>query len=313
MNYLIHIGTHKTGSTALQIFLHANRKLLLKKNILYPGVGMVGAAHHKLATALSQKNKDYLNDCFNKIEQVATRNAVDWIVLSSEEFESARNIEALNGCLDDQANVIITSFFRKPDSYLESEYNQHLKMYTVRFVGDIYKFYFSHNFHGRFNYNLLANIWANRFGEQNFKPFIYDSNIKGDAIYRLFLSLLGIELTDEFQLPPKNKINTSLSNQATIYLSRLNSLELTNRQHQSALKHLDDKFGEDKSMLLPEAERKILVRRFSGPNNKMAQRFLGLDNAFSYVPDKTEAKIVDYYRSFEKEEFEKLLAHIGYR
>ncbi|MCI0445481.1 hypothetical protein L0152_19990 [bacterium] len=283
----------------------------MKKKILYPEVGITETAHHNLATAVIRKDHSYLSDCFHKIEQTAIRESVNWVVLSSEEFESARNLEALTGCFDVRSNVIITSFFRKPDSYLESEYNQHLKMYTVRFVGDIYKFYFTHNFHVRFNYNMLSNMWANRFGEKNFKPFIYDHIGQSETIYKLFLSLLEIELTDEFKLPEKTRMNTSLSNQATVYLSRLNSLELTRRQHQSALTYLEDRFGKDDSRLLPEAERKILIERFSGPNNRMAKRFLGIDGAFSYVADQTDARIVDYNKSFQIDEYNKLLAYSG--
>tara|TARA_B100001250_G_scaffold186097_1_gene160022 strand:- start:547 stop:1461 length:915 start_codon:yes stop_codon:yes gene_type:complete len=35
----LHCGTHKTGSTAIQMFLHDNKKILSKNNIEYPEIG----------------------------------------------------------------------------------------------------------------------------------------------------------------------------------------------------------------------------------------------------------------------------------
>lgn len=48
---LIHIGGHKTGSTALQHFFAANAARLAAAGIVYPEVGREGAAHHRLARA----------------------------------------------------------------------------------------------------------------------------------------------------------------------------------------------------------------------------------------------------------------------
>ena len=46
MEWTIHLGTAKTGTTAIQHGLDANRRILLKHGIFYPKIG--GKAHHAL-------------------------------------------------------------------------------------------------------------------------------------------------------------------------------------------------------------------------------------------------------------------------
>jgi len=45
MDLILHVGLHKTGTTALQYFFHKNRDELLKHNIFYPNVGICGYQH----------------------------------------------------------------------------------------------------------------------------------------------------------------------------------------------------------------------------------------------------------------------------
>ena len=77
LNYL-HIGPHKTGSTAIQKFLLDHTEYLLSKNIDYPEIGLDLFGHHKLV--------DYLrgwdtNDHFQALYTVGKST-----LLSSENF-----------------------------------------------------------------------------------------------------------------------------------------------------------------------------------------------------------------------------------
>ena len=92
MNFIFHIGTHKTGSTAIQSFLFANRNRLLKSGILYPSVGLKDKAHHNAAWTLKAGDINKTKALFLKIEREASSYEVDTVLLSSEEFEFIRNI-----------------------------------------------------------------------------------------------------------------------------------------------------------------------------------------------------------------------------
>src|SRR3954447_10177543 len=49
---LVHIGMHKTGTTAMQTLLAQQRPSLLEQGVVYPGTG---EDHHRLARSLTQQ------------------------------------------------------------------------------------------------------------------------------------------------------------------------------------------------------------------------------------------------------------------
>lgn len=56
---IIHVGTHKTGTTAIQAFLAANRERLDAMGVVYPdatrfGLGKIAGIHHGVAAALAR-------------------------------------------------------------------------------------------------------------------------------------------------------------------------------------------------------------------------------------------------------------------
>jgi hypothetical protein len=86
----IHIGTHKTGTTALQIVFNRSRLLLVANDILYPTTGRPPEGpngHHNLAWEISGDRR--FRSEYGTIEDLegllATAGGV--VVLSSEDFE----------------------------------------------------------------------------------------------------------------------------------------------------------------------------------------------------------------------------------
>ena len=55
---ILHIGAHKTGSTALQNFLHENGKILSKNKIYYPDFNMGMNYHHVLLRPICKPQKN---------------------------------------------------------------------------------------------------------------------------------------------------------------------------------------------------------------------------------------------------------------
>ena len=131
----LHIGTHKTGTTALQTFLMVNKQLLREHGVLMPVSGCIGpySGHHNIAWELNNDHRfqsDYgtLDDLCAEISESDCHT----VVISSEDFESLYSIpEALVtlkrrlndvGC---QVEVII--FFRELGGYITSLYAELLK------------------------------------------------------------------------------------------------------------------------------------------------------------------------------------------
>lgn len=48
---ILHLGTYKTGSSAIQNFLYANRALLAERGLLYPRPASSRATRSAIATA----------------------------------------------------------------------------------------------------------------------------------------------------------------------------------------------------------------------------------------------------------------------
>ncbi|MHB8232145.1 MAG: hypothetical protein ACYDDB_04520 [bacterium] len=53
----LHIGTHKTGTTALQSLLATNDRLLSNSGVLFPSAGRIGkySGHHNIARELNDE------------------------------------------------------------------------------------------------------------------------------------------------------------------------------------------------------------------------------------------------------------------
>jgi len=133
---VVHVGTHKTGTTALQVFLAVNRPLLQAAGVHYPragrhdlGDGMMTPGHHQIPM-------DYLaGDASASFgAALAEIAAVDAsaVVLSSEEFQMllprTGALEAIAGGLRESGYVPVAIVYLRPQPYYaESVYAEMVK------------------------------------------------------------------------------------------------------------------------------------------------------------------------------------------
>src|SRR5699024_12805516 len=91
----LHIGAHKTGTTALQYFLWNNRKRLRKEGYLYPKLGLGGYSHGVLANVIKPNNRDpKLPEYSRRFREEVLNSRHDNSVLSSEVFLEGLNVAA---------------------------------------------------------------------------------------------------------------------------------------------------------------------------------------------------------------------------
>ena len=103
---ILHIGTHKTGSTTIQAGLKANRRMLLRYGIDYPQMGVVGQGHHNIAFDLAD-HRWYIPAFggFTRLVQHIHRSVVPTTIISAEQFsrlsdqQIARLAEPLAPCV----------------------------------------------------------------------------------------------------------------------------------------------------------------------------------------------------------------------
>ncbi|WP_444914141.1 hypothetical protein [Microbulbifer sp. TRSA007] len=138
MNIYVHIGSDKTGSTAIQSILSQHRSHLRSLGIEYPKLPDKQDHHESLVHELRVGQK---GESWHELEKIFSKNP-SHVILSAEAFctlkreEIKRFKEWLN-----QPNVKIIAYLRRADEYLESGILQRLK--SAKSLASFKKQYFS--------------------------------------------------------------------------------------------------------------------------------------------------------------------------
>lgn len=174
---IVHIGTHKTGTTAIQSALNRSRRHLADMGILYPdtGRGWYGRdgrrqqhpGHTELAAEAAGRTDAAANRMKNVADEVA-ESTPNLVVLSSESLGLPKSAASSVSWVERLARQIEAEhvrpviFLRPQWEYLESSYaqlvkggNTHLRF--GRYLPTGLK-------HPRFHYSELISPWAKSFG-----------------------------------------------------------------------------------------------------------------------------------------------------
>jgi len=168
----------------------------------------------------------------------------------------------------------------------------------------------------RYTYKQVS-IWAKVFGKENIcvRPYEKQQYVGGD-IFSDFLHQLGLEMTDEFQKPPR-QINTSYRVDALEAMRLLNALPLACHQEIDALlQRYSDTKGRDGDWpyaLLSPAQRLSVCEFYAEANASIARNFLNRSDGrlfYEPLPDPSEpwqpypglsdAQIVEIIRYIEQ-------------
>lgn len=131
----LHIGTHKTGTTAIQDALARNRVLLRKHGILVPRTGCISrrSGHHNIAWELNGDPRfSEKNGTFDELIEEIQRSKQEVVIISSEDFEYIHGYDDTLALIKDRfasinCQVEIIVVVRKHGEYLRSLYLELLK------------------------------------------------------------------------------------------------------------------------------------------------------------------------------------------
>jgi hypothetical protein len=285
MKIILHIGTHKTGTTALQDFFARNRQWLLEQGILYPSQYVRTQAHHPLPWALGVRNPERdVSIQAGQIAQAVMREMeaakVETILLSSEEFRSIpdRMLGQLAG-LFPGATFQIVVYLRRQDEALASEYGQHVRMHSIRFSGTIYDFYLKTS-PRRYDYLVLLNRWEKTFSQNAITVRVYDRKkfSNGDIIAD-FLQTIGVTAQTS-EVGAQAGINRNLPPLALEILRRANRHPLNEQLHHELMRLLENVFAtsDDNYDLISRRNRREIILMFKDSNAGVAKKWLGRDD-----------------------------------
>ena len=262
----IHIGAHKTGTTAVQLFFAGNRAMLAERGLLYPAACEYLRGHHRLAFALQQSRRQIngeVPDFGAEIEGLkAEFDAAPCpaAFLSSEEFFALPppRIGLLRQALSGYT-VRIIAVLRRPDLLFESIFNQRTKMTTNRFCQPHTAFLDDPlALAGDLRFDRVLRNWSNAFGRENLAVYRYEErpNIVDSILPELGLTGDGLAI-------PDRRSNESVSVRAAemIRHGKLAGLDGQALERLKAIGALRfPKESEEGRLLSPEERLDLLVR-----------------------------------------------------
>ena len=197
-NIILHIGTNKTGTSSLQVFLREDKDFLKKNKFIHPNFkGGIGH-HHELATCLSKANSIYEPELhtqkaqfyINEINKIFKSNPNHTIILSSEAFHEHSNPSGLKKLLKNY-NVKVFCYFREHVSYLSSWYQQNIK--ETNETRSFTEWLDSRYIRNHTNYVEVLKQWSNSFGKNfKYRPFERESLVGGDIVSD-FCDFIGVD------------------------------------------------------------------------------------------------------------------------
>ena len=124
----LHIGMHKTGSSAIQQMMADRRDELLQEGILYPESGTVPDLHgqHELAWSIRGKRGVSTLSSWDDLKHEIARSQAERVVISSEDFD---------GMTSDQISQVrqmigpahVLMYIRDKEAYIASAFSQFVK------------------------------------------------------------------------------------------------------------------------------------------------------------------------------------------
>ncbi len=149
MKLLLHIGSHKTGSTSIQHFCALNRELLKSLGFLYPKNQDSAYVFNYLASHLAFGRKHSVRDYMNSVSKQARQENCHTVIISAESFyamtaffidiqgmsrvnddywtNEERLIRDLHESCDGYGEIDIVCYLRAQNELASSLYNQFVK------------------------------------------------------------------------------------------------------------------------------------------------------------------------------------------
>ncbi len=239
---VLHIGTEKTGTKALQQFCALNRKALRKQGAYYPKIGSNGsqwelaAAVHDTPWRNDDLRREFGVECSDSQERF--RDALystldrefskvgqcDRLVMSSEHLHSrlqtTSSLSRLKEFLEawaDEVQVVV--YFRRQDRVAVSLGSTRVKSGLAEDVGVFPRAEVKSLPY--FNYDKIYRNWSNVFGADAVTVRLFDEVATTDTgLMKDFSGLLDVSV-DGLKMPEK-KMNASLSRPAFYFLQEVN-------------------------------------------------------------------------------------------
>lgn len=227
---LLHIGTHKTGTSSLQKLMAGLGPELRECGVLYPQAGrpaasgLLGMGQHVLAWSISGHRGTTDQSCWGELQTEIAAVRPERVVLSAEHFWTFEepHVRRLGEWLAG-TSVSVIVYLRNPLGFIISSYKQQVKS-QLRCTAPFRQFA-AENIH-RCDYAALLERWSTVFGPSAMRVRLYDKVRQAPGLEADFLNLCTDgKLGDAAAAGNDRRANRSPSDDATRSLRLLNSIE----------------------------------------------------------------------------------------
>lgn len=295
----LHIGLHKTATTAIQKFLFKNKGLLKKEGFLYPVSTLwLNGNAHLLARSLNKKHPNHQGmnpeKIWKEIEKEIFQEKCEKVILSSEDLSIQHiDLQLLSNLLK-SFKVKVMVYIRRQDDLVQSQYNTLVKQADKRVSIKIQKFV---NKKFEFlDFRKKIDKWAEAFGKENLIIRVYEKMNSNDSLFDDFMSCMGLSLNSDYSIP--GRTNPSLATELIELLRMFNEIPMDKSQHQKLVRSLEQYsikiketgFLKNQKLLSP-TERIKLLKLYEEDNQFIAREYLGREDGRLFLepwPDSDE-------------------------
>lgn len=285
----LHIGTHRTATSSIQDFLHANLQPLQKQGVFYPfGV----KRHFALVNRIFQDRPRAFAplDAADLAEDLTRRadkrpETIRSIILSDEDIVMRRDLTPLRG-LRERFDVKVVFFLRRQDLWLESWYLQNVKwqwdpsLCHLTFADFMAR---ADDFHWIDYAGYIRHLEA-VFGRENILLQVFEKDQMPQGPVEAFCQRVGIESRELKPAPHANSSNSPLISEFMRNLPLDEAPVAYRAQLESACARLDaklDKSPEEASPFLLDADtRATVLDHYAAGNAWVAERYFDRDRLF---------------------------------
>lgn len=270
----LHVGSPKTGTSALQYFLLQNCERLKQKGFCYPAhdVDPNGVSAGNAQLLVQMINEDF-SQAQKWVGQILDTDLPN-VILSSEYFYAQiknAGFAKLKEMLA-HANTKVIVYLRRQDSMLTSVYQQQIKRHGGTFTMGMY---FRNYKNDLYAYKEVRK-WAQVFGNENVFVRCYEPvQFLGGTIFSDFLHVIGLKDVSDFTIPSQ-RINKGYNVNALEFKRLCNYLPIEQYQFQldkTLQKYSDSRSGRNIwSYHLLSPEKRIEILRFHQENNAFIAR-----------------------------------------
>jgi hypothetical protein len=283
----LHVGMDKTGTSAVQLFLHERRQELLEQTgVLFPKTGKwTDHSHHPFAfTTLSMGDfkPSSLKGLFANLAREIDQTNAKSVLLSSECFFKMHTKEGFNAFWDKAIDLFgeikVIVYVRRQDKWVESRHRHSIVSGNELAVEMLSRPFFS-------NYKQFIDQWRDLVGVGNVivKPFERQQFVDGD-VCQDFASILGAT-----NLKPSQdaQVNVGFSSQRIMFrrlVNKLSSDEADMHRLNRLLLSLPKVDGEDKPFVSPSQQVK-LYNQYRPINQQLLREYIDPERKELFLDD----------------------------